>query len=196
MVLWVMPRPAKQAFLPNLSPPRILREGGGHVIPLRKQEDEAKKCWFSAHGLRKWGQTAGLARGGASEILEFQNFSYMVALLKSESQRIYCEFLASIVFSSTKLGLVIWKSSSLIFVAHFWDSQPENQATFSESRMHYFCIWCRYCKIYSLVSWVNFPCNLTQLTGLHHIRWGSIGPADIACCIVISKKRINIGAAI
>ena len=29
---------------PNLSPPRVLVQGGG-VIPFWKWEDEAKKCW-------------------------------------------------------------------------------------------------------------------------------------------------------
>jgi hypothetical protein len=75
--LGVRPWPRKRGFLPNLSPPRVLGQGG-RVIPFRKREDEAKKMlgadfWFSAHGPRKRARKARLA-GGATKILEFQHF--------------------------------------------------------------------------------------------------------------------------
>ena len=53
------------------SPPRVL--GQGVVYTFSKTGRQDKKM-LGAHGLRKWGQNAQLA-GGATKILDFQNFS-------------------------------------------------------------------------------------------------------------------------
>ena len=69
--------PRKRGFLPNLSPPGVLGQGGC-VAPFRNWDNEANKTlgaefWYSSHGWRKWSRKAGLARG-ADQILEFWHF--------------------------------------------------------------------------------------------------------------------------
>ena len=63
----VRPGPRKSGFLPNLSPPGVLGQGG-RVAPFRNRDNEANKLlgaesWNLAHGLRKRGRKAGLAGG-------------------------------------------------------------------------------------------------------------------------------------
>ena len=95
--LRVRPGPPKVGFQPDLSPPRFLGQGG-FVIPYWKREDKAKKLfgvefWFSAHGLRKWGQKGGLDIG-AAKILEFQHFSIQMDPSKMRSWLLFvlCTF--------------------------------------------------------------------------------------------------------
>ena len=69
--------PPKRGFLPSLSPPGVLGQGGC-VISFRKQDNKENKMlggdfWFLVHGPRKRGRKAGLA-GWATKILEFQLF--------------------------------------------------------------------------------------------------------------------------
>ena len=71
--LGVRPR----TFLLNLFPPGVFGQRGC-LTPFWNWDNKAKKMlgaefWFSAHGLRKQGQKAGLARG-PNQILEFQFF--------------------------------------------------------------------------------------------------------------------------
>ena len=60
-------RTPKKFVLPNLSPPRVWGQGGS-VTPFQNRDNEVNKTlraefWVLAHGPRKRGQIAGLARG-------------------------------------------------------------------------------------------------------------------------------------
>ena len=93
----VRPGPRKMGFLPNLSPPRVLKQGGC-VIPFRNRDNKAQKMLGAefrilAHGRRKMGRKAGpagvgwLVVGERCGAFSHSKMHFYLILLKNKSKR-------------------------------------------------------------------------------------------------------------